>query len=105
MNTNDLKNKPDEALFFIARDCLSAVSAMPENPKAREYLDTADACRDLLRQRSNLRILREALLYAPDPLTIDVRYRRHLSVSEYHITRRNHARVHLGLCRLKGYTP
>jgi len=40
------------SLEFVAKDCIEAIKAMPENPKNREYLKSANECLHELRLRA-----------------------------------------------------
>jgi hypothetical protein len=73
----DLTKKADDSLEFIVKDCREAVSAMPENPRAVEYLQAASEAERILVSRNRLRGIRErsrGCLF--DPLTVPIRQRR-----------------------------
>jgi hypothetical protein len=64
----DPQRHTDSSLNYTIVDCLEAVSASPDNPKARQYLDLIDACRAELRKRSTIRMYRRHLRNLKDPL-------------------------------------
>mgnify|MGYP001363670149 CR=1 FL=1 len=59
----------DSSLIYTQADCLGAVSASPENKKARHYLDLADACQVELYRRQTIRMYRRYRNSLRDPLT------------------------------------
>ena len=73
------------SLAFIRDDCLNAIRAMPDNPKAMQYMVDMLACKNELERRFNITITRKAVKsHAPhDRLLVPIRYRRRVVHTEY----------------------
>ena len=67
----------DSSLQFVISDCNAAISAMPDNPKVRQYLDERDSCQAELNRRNGKRTLRRIRSFSFDPLYIRITHRRH----------------------------
>ena len=79
-----LAKKPDESLKFIIQDCREAVSVIPRNPRAIEYLITANEAERLLSMRARIRIVRQkARGHLFDPLTVPRDRRRWIRNSDF----------------------
>lgn len=48
-----LRQKSNDSLWFIIRDCQAAIRANPDNPKCGYYADEISYCANELARRSN----------------------------------------------------
>ena len=86
MNTTlNVREMASDSLAFIRDDCYEAIRAMPDNPKAMQYMVDMLACKNELERRFNITITRKAVRdHAPqDRLLVPIRHRRRVVCSEY----------------------
>ena len=95
-----LAKKPDASLKFIIQDCREAVSVMPGNPRAIEYLITANEAERLLVSRDRLRGARQRARGCMfDPLNVDIKKRRFIRNSDYDKSQQRTACFQIGWWR------
>ena len=79
-----INTSTDSMLQFAMADCYAAVRAMPENPKAPQYLEEARQCQAELLRRDTVRSMRRDSRMVKDPLQYDIATRRHVrTTSDY----------------------
>lgn len=57
----NLKNKTNDQLNFIVKDCSKAIQAMPTNPKCFRYLQSMRAAENELTRRARITLARKDL--------------------------------------------
>lgn len=86
MNTTlNVRAMANDSLTFIRDDCYEAIRAMPDNPKAMQYMVDMLACKNELERRFDITLTRKAAKnHAPhDRLLVPIRHRKRVVCSEY----------------------